>query len=325
MKAALYSNYGQPDVVQIKEIENPSPGEKDILVKNMATTVTAVDSIFRNGDQFFARMATGISKPKKSLLGFEFAGVVEEVGSNVNKFKKGDNVYGAFEGTHAEYLLLHEDSAIVHKPDIIDFEEAAAIPSGALTALPFLRDEAKIKKNMKVLIIGASGSVGSYAVQLAKYFEAEVTGVCSTSNIELVKSLGADFVIDYTQENFTKNPQKYDVIFDSVGKSSYKAAKNSLVKEGIYLTTVVNWTILFQMLITSKLSSKKAAISFTGMRKNDMKIKDLSFINEMIENKKLKAVVDKTFSLDEISKAYEYVDGGHKKGNVVVKILNENN
>lgn len=321
MKAVAYQKYGKPDVIALKEIEKPVPKENEVLIKVYATTITAVDSIFRNGNNFFARLATGITKPKKEILGFEFSGGVECVGKDVKLFKAGDQVFGVSESAHVEYICLPEDGAFIIKPSNINFEEAAAVPSGALTALPFLRDNGKIKSGKKILIIGASGSVGTYAVQVAKYYGAEITGVCSTTNLELVKSLGADFVIDYTKEDFTKNGITYDIIFDTVGKSSYPVCKNSLNNNGIFLTTFISWAILFQMLLTSKSKNKKAEIAFTGMRSVEDKKKDLLFIKELIESGKLKAVIDKTYKLEEAAQAHEYVDKGHKKGNVVLKLI----
>jgi len=318
MKAVVYQKYGPPDVIELKELEKPVPKENEVLIKVYATTITAVDSIFRNGNNFFARLATGITKPKKEILGFEFAGEVESVGKDVKLFKAGDQVFGVSESAHMEYISLPEDNAFIKKPSNQSFIEASAIPSGALTAVPFLRDNGRIESGKKILIIGASGSVGTYAVQVAKYYGAEVTGVCSTANIDLVKSLGADFVIDYTKEDFTKNGETYDIIFDTVGKSSYPVCKNSLNNNGIYLTTFISWAILFQMLLTSKSKNKKAVIAFTGMRSVEDKKKDLLFIKELIESGKLKAVIDKTYKLEEAAKAHGYVDKGHKKGNVVL-------
>lgn len=323
MRAITHKKYGPPDVLELTELEKPTPNDYEVLVKIKAATVTAVDSIFRQGNQFFARMATGITKPKKAVLGTDFAGVVEEVGDKVTLYKKGNEVFGANDsaaGTHAEYICLPEEGSFVTKPASISSEEASAIPYGALTALPFLRDSGKIKSGDKILVIGASGAVGTFAVQFARYYGAEVTGLCSTSNVELVKSLGADKVIDYTKEDFTKNNEIYDIIFDTVGKSSFSACKKSLKKDGKFLTTVVGFPILFQMLWTSKLSSKKAIISFTGMRSESAKKKDLIFIKELVEQGKLKTVIDKTFRLEQTVEAHKYVDVGHKKGNVVVTV-----
>ena len=231
MKAAVYHKYGSPDVIKLEEIEKPVPGINEILIRNYATTVTAVDSIFRRGEDFFARMATGVIKPKNKILGTEFAGEVEAVGKNVRRFKKGDKLFGdssTGSRAHAEYFCLQEDNPIELIPEGISVKEAASIPYGTMTALPFLRDNGKIKKGDKVLIIGASGSVGIFALQFAKIYKAVVTAVCSTDNVDLVKTLGADSVIDYRKEDFTKNGQSYDIIFDTVGKNSFRKCKDSL-------------------------------------------------------------------------------------------------
>jgi len=330
MKAVTYYKFGSPDVLKIKEVEKPEPKENEILVKICNTTVSAVDSIFRKGDNFFARLATGIFKPRASILGTEFSGMVEEVGTNVKLLKKGDKVFGSSangNGAHAEYICLPEDGPFVIKPDDITYEEAAAIPYGALTALPFLRDSGKINSGQKVLIIGASGSVGTFAVQFAKHFGAEVTGLCSSSNVELVKSLGADKVIDYTKEDFTKNGEIYDIIFDTVGKTSYSACKKSLSKYGTYLTAYLYVSILFQMLWTTKISKngKKAIIAFTGLRTFQDKVRDLHFTKELFEKGIIKPVIDKKYPLEEIIEAHRYVDKGHKKGNVIIIIDNREN
>ena len=324
MKAVVYNKYGTPDVLRIEEMEKPVPKNNEVLIKVYAATVTAVDSIFRQGNQFFARLATGVIKPKNQILGAEFSGEVENVGKDVKLFKQGDHVFGACEGTHCEYICLPEDSAITSKPSNMNFYEAAAVSYGTLTALPFLRDNGKIKKDQKVLVIGASGSVGTYAVQLAKYFGAEVTGVCSMPNLEMVKSIGADKVIDYTKESFTGNGEKYDIIFDTVGKNSFASSKNSLTKNGKFLTAVISMPILLQMLWTSKMGSKKAQIAFTGLRSAKDKAKDLVFIKNLIESAKIKAVIDKTFPLEQIAEASNYVDKGHKKGNVVITMEHDN-
>ncbi|MCZ7602489.1 MAG: NAD(P)-dependent alcohol dehydrogenase [Melioribacteraceae bacterium] len=322
MKVAIYKSYGSPNVLQIKEVDKPIPKENELLIKLSASTVTTVDSIFRKGDQFFARVATGITKPKNEILGTEFSGEVIETGKNVTRFKKGDLVFGAADdsrGTYSEYYIMHEEGPLVSKPDNLSMEEAAAVPSGALTALPFLRDSGKIKKGDEILIIGASGSVGSFGVQLAKYFEAKVTGVCSTSNVDLVKSIGADDVIDYKKEDFARQNKKYDIIFDSIGMSSFKTCKKLLSENGIYLNPVISLKILFQMMWTSKASKKKAIITFTGLRPNEEKKKDLVFLSELVEAGKLKPVIDKIYPFEQIAEAHKYVDKGHKKGNVVIR------
>ena len=323
MKAAVYTNYGSPEVVQIKEVEKPIPKDNEVLIKVHATTVSTVDSIFRKGKNFFARMATGVLKPKSNILGTEFAGEVESVGKDIQQFKSGDKVFGdssITSSTHAEYLCLRGDEPLAMIPDGMSYIQASSIPYAALTALPFLRDNGKIQSGQKVLILGASGSVGTFAVQLAKYYGAEVTGVCSTANVELVKSLGADKVIDYTKQDFTQSGETYDIIFDTVGKSSFSRCKGSLKKPGIYLTTFIGFGILFKMLFTSK-SKKKAVIAFTGLRPAAERAKDLLFIRELLQAGKLKPVIDRQYPLEQITEAYRYVDQGHKKGNVVITLI----
>ena len=323
MKTVVYTKYGPPDVLQLIDVEKPFPGDNEVLIKIVATTVTAVDSTFRKGDAFFARLATGLLRPKVKTLGTELAGEIESVGNNVKLFKKGDHVFadsGTSYGAHAEYICLPENGPLAIKPANMTFEQAAAVPYGALTALPFLRDNGHIQSGHKILILGASGSVGTFAVQLATYFGAQVTGVCSTTNLELVQSLGADNVIDYTKEDFTKNSETYDIIFDTVGKSSFSRCKSSLKQEGIYLTTVLGLPILFHMLWTSIISSKKAKIAFTGTRSSSERTQDLLFIKELIEAGKIKSVIDRRYPLEEIAEAHKYVEKGHKKGNVVLTI-----
>ncbi len=327
MKAVVYHKYGNPEVLQLKEVEKPVPKDHEVRIKIHATTVTAVDSIFRKGNSFFARLATGPIRPKIPILGTEFSGEIESTGKEANLFKVGDPVFGdssTSQGAHAEYTCLAEDEPLTIKPANLTYEESAAVPYGALTALPFLRDHGNFGKGQKILIIGASGSVGSYAVQLARYFGAEVTGMCSTSNVELVKSLGADQVIDYTREDFTRSGQTWDIIFDTVGKSSFSRCKKSLSRGGVYLTTFISMSILLQMLWTSKIGHKKAVIAFTGLRAAGEKTKDLVFLKELIEAGQLKPVIDRSYPLEQITEAHGYVDQGHKKGNVVITIIENN-
>ncbi len=326
MKAIVYTKYGSPDVLQLKEIEKPTPKDNEVLVKVYATTVTAVDSTFRKGDQFSAKLYTGLIRPKNPILGSELAGEIEAVGKDVKRFQEGDQVFGATDagfGAHAEYVCLPEEGALAIKPANMTYDEAAA-SNGVLTALPFLRDNGNIQSGQKVLINGASGSVGTFAVQLAKYYGAEVTGVCSTTNLEMVKSLGADQVIDYTKEDFTKNGQTYDIIFDAVAKSSFSRCKEKKKKKGIYLTVAVTLIILLQMLWTSKIGSKKAIIAFAGLRPASEQTKDLIFLKELVEAGTIKSVIDKRYPLEQIAEAHRYVDKGHKKGNVVVTVAHNN-
>lgn len=319
MKSIQYKTYGGPEVLKVVETEKPTPSEDEILVKVLATTVTSVDSTFRAGKAIAARLYTGIRKPKNPILGTVFSGIVEEVGDRITSFRIGDRLFGEAEGTYTEYLAVKEDTVIAKIPENLSFKEAAAIPYGVLTALPFLRDTGSIKKGDRVLVNGASGSVGSYGVQLAKYYGAEVTGVCSTANVGMVQSLGADHVIDYKKEDFTKSDDRWDIIFDAVGKSSFSKSKDVLTKQGIYLTTVMNAAIQFDMLRTL-FTSPKAILTLTGMRKPAEKRKDLHFVIGLIEEEKIKAFIDREYSFDEISKAHFYVDSGHKTGSVVINV-----
>ena len=323
MKAMVYTKYGPPDVLQLKEVEKPTPKDDEVLIRVHATTVTAVDAFYRKGYPFIARLDAGLLRPKKTILGTELAGVIEAVGRDVKRFKEGDQVFGstgADSGAHAEYISLPEEVPLAVKPANMTFEEAAAVPYGAFTALYFLRDAANIQSGQKVLINDASGSIGTYAVQLAKYFGADVTGVCNTTNQEMVRSLGAAQVIDYTQEDFTKSGEIYDIIFDTVGKSSFSRCKGSLSQGGVYLTTVPTLAILLQMLWTSKIGSKKAKIGFAGMRASSEKAKDLIFLKDLIEAGKITSVVDRCYPLEQIAEAHRYVETGHKKGNVVITL-----
>ncbi len=326
MKAIVCTKYGSPDVLQLKEIEKPTPKDNEVLIRIYATTVTSEDCAFRKGDSPYASrvfVTGGLLKPKKTILGTQFAGIIETAGKDVRRFKEGDQVFAALGsslGAYAEYISLPEDGALAIKPANVTHEEAAAVPSGALTALPFLRDKGHIQRGQKVLINGASGSVGTYAVQLAKYFGAKVTGVCSSANLALVKSLGADSVIDYTSEDFTQSGQTYDIIFDTVGKRSFSHCKNSLKPRGIYLTTVPTLAILLHMLWTLKIGSKKAVITFTGLRSSSEKTKDLIFLKELIEAGKIKPAIDRRYPLEQIAEAHRYVEKGHKKGNVVITL-----
>jgi NADPH:quinone reductase-like Zn-dependent oxidoreductase len=316
MKAIVYTKFGPPEVLQLKDVEKPTPKANEVLIKVVATTVVKEDPDMRASPGF-----NGFLKPRHPILGQELAGEVETIGSAVTRFKPGDQVFGIdMFGAYAEYKCMPENGALAKKPANISYEEATSVPNGALTALPFLRDKGRIQRGQTVLIYGASGSVGAAAVQLARYFEAEVTGVCSTGNLEMVKSLGADLVFDYTLEDFTENGKSYDIIFDTVGKITFSGCKGSLTDEGIYLSTVPSPEIILQALWTAKNGSKKARFMAAGLRPAKEKAKDLFFLSRLIEAGKIKPVIDRIYPLEQIAEAHRYVEKGHKKGNVVITI-----
>ncbi len=316
MKAIVYTKFGPPDVLQLQEVEKPAPKANEVLIKIYATTVVKEDPDMRASPGF-----NGLLKPRNPILGQELSGEIEAIGSAVTRFKPGDQVFG-FDmfGAYAEYKCMSENGALAIKPVNLSYAEAASVPNGALTALPFLRDKGNIQSGQTVLIYGASGSVGAAAVQLAKYYGAEVTGVCSTANLEWVNSLGADHVIDYTREDFTKNGKTYDIIFDTVGKRPFSECKGSLSDEGIYLTTVPTPVIMLQALWTAKSRSKKVKFMAAGLRPAREKIKDLAFLTELIEAGKIKPVIDRCYPLEQMAEAHRYVEQGHKKGNVVITV-----
>lgn len=321
MKAVVYTKYGSPDVLQIKEVEKPVPKDNEVLIKVYATTVTTADCFMRRAETLISRVFLGFLKPKRKILGTELAGEIESVGKDVKRFKKGDNVYGFTGfglGAYAEYNCMPEKGSLVIKPSTMNFGEAAAVVDGATTALFFLKDKANIQIGQKVLIIGASGSIGTFAVQIAKYFGAEVTGVCSTKNLDMVRSIGADHVIDYTKDNFTKNGEKYDIIFDTVGKSSFSGCKNSLNEKGQYLLTSGGLKYRILALWTSLVGNKKV-ISEMSIEKTEA----LIIIKKLIEAQKIKLVIDKVYNLEQIVEAHKYVEKGHKKGNIIIKMLND--
>lgn len=319
MKAVVYEKYGPPEVLQIKEVEKPVPKDDEVLIKIRATTVTSGDVRLRKADPFLVRLYFGLIKPRKNILGVDLAGEIELVGKDVKLFKAGDKVFGSTFNhglaAHAEYKCLPENAVLSVIPEKLNFEEAAAVFFGGHTALHYLR-KGNIKKGQKVLIYGASGSLGTAAVQLAKYFETEVTGVCSKSSIDLVKSLGADKVIDYTKEDFSKSNESYNIIFDTVGKSPFSWSVKSLEKNGFYLRAVhMTPSAIFRGMWTSTTSNKKV-IGGVAHEKTE----DLNFLKELIEEGKFKPVIDKVYPLDQIDDAHRYVEKGHKKGNVVVTL-----
>ncbi len=316
MKAIVYTKFGPPEVLHLQEVAKPTPKSNEVLIKIVATTVVKEDPDMRASPGF-----NGLMKPRNPILGQELAGEIEAIGRDVTRFKPGDQVFG-FDmfGAYAEYKCMPENGALAIKPVNLSYEEAASIPNGALTALPFLRDKGKIQNGQTVLIYGASGSVGAAAVQLAKYYGAKVTGVCSTPNLEWVKSLGADQVIDYTQEDFTENGKTYDIIFDTVGKYSFSKCKGSLTNDGIYLATVPAPAMILQALWPAKRGRKKAKFVAAGLRPVREKIKDLAFLTGLIEMGEMKPVIDRCYPLEQMAEAHRYVEKGHKKGNVVIMV-----
>lgn len=318
MKAAVYYSYGPPEVLKVKEVEAPVPKDNEVLVKVHASSVSAGDWRLRKPDPFITRLFFGLTKPKVNILGSEFSGEVASTGKNVKSFKTGDHVFGSSSTllrSNAEYLVIPENGAITLKPENVKHKEAAGVPFGGDTALHFLR-KGKIKEGQKVLVYGASGSLGTYAVQLAKAFGAEVTGVCSTNNIELVKSLGADRVIDYTREDFTKNGETYDIIFDTVGKSPFNGSIRSLKKGGKYLRAVHMALAPLLKGIWATMTTGKKVI---GGVASDTK-ESVETLKKLLEEGKIKAVIDRTYPLEKIADAHAYVEQGHKKGNVVITI-----
>jgi NADPH:quinone reductase-like Zn-dependent oxidoreductase len=325
MKAIVYEKYGPPNVLQFIDVAKPTPENNEVLIRVHATTVTKYDCWARSstaptGFGLLSRISSGIRKPKQPILGTELAGEIEVVGRDVTLFKKGDQVFAFLMnlGAYAEYVCMPEDGFVALKPTNMTYEEAAAVPQGALTALYFLR-KGNIQKGQNVLIFGASGGIGVYAVQLAKYFGAEVTGVCSTPKLELVKSLGADKAIDYTKEDFTKNAQTYDIIFDTVGKTSISRSIRSLKENGFYLFATFGMPMLVQVFWLFRKSSKKAIIGVLEERPED-----LIFLKGLVEAGKIKAVIDSSYPLEQTAEAHKYVETGHKKGQVVITVEHNN-
>ncbi len=320
MKAIVYTKFGPPDVLKLEEVEKPIPGDNEILIKVHAASANAYDWRHLRADPFLIRiMGAGLLKPKHKILGADIAGQVEAVGSNVKQFQAGDEVFG--EGSYggfAEYVCVDENRFVL-KPANLTYEEAAAIPMAALTALQGLRDKGQIKAGQKVLINGASGGVGTFAVQIAKSFEAEVTGVCSTTKMDFVRSLGADHVIDYTQEDVTKNRQQYDLIFDIAAYRSISEYKRILSSGGIYVLAGGSMARIFQMMLISITGVKNMGLMVANMNQ-----KDLLFILELFKAGKIKSVIDKRYTLNETAEALRYLEDGHACGKVVITVLQNN-
>jgi len=334
MKAIVYEKFGPPDVLQFQEVEKPAPKDNEVLIRVRATSVNFGDTMARNFKAItprefnmpflfwlLAKISFGLREPKITILGSEFAGEIEAVGKDVKRFKKGDQVFGypgqSF-GAYAEYFCMPEDGVLAIKPANMTYEEAAVVPYGAIMALNLLR-KMNIQPGQKVLVNGASGGIGSAAVQIAKHFGAEVTGVCGTPRLEFVKSLGADKVIDYTKDDFTKNGETYDLIFDILGKSSFSQCQSSLKPNGTLLFASFKMKQLFQMLLTSKTGGKKVICAIAPGS-----VEDLISVKELVEMEKIKSIIDRRYPLEQAAEAHRYVEAGHKQGNVVITIGHNN-
>ena len=317
MKAIVYSKYGPPEVLHIEDVEKPTPKDNEVLIRIKATAANSGDCRLRGANPFAVRFFFGLLKPKINILGGVLSGEIEAIGKDVKLFKVSDKVFGSTDmhfGAYAEYICLPESGTLALKPDNLAHTEAAVIPFGATTALHFLKKVA-IKPGQNMLIVGASGAVGSAAVQLAKYFGATVTGVCSTVNVDLVKSLGADKVIDYSKEDFTQNGETYDVIFDSVKTISVSRSLKSLNKKGLMILSAAMMPEMLQGLWISMTSNRKV---LTGVIK--ITVENMNFLKELMETGKMKPVIDKTYPLEQMAEAHAYVEKGHKKGNVAITV-----
>jgi NADPH:quinone reductase-like Zn-dependent oxidoreductase len=317
MRAVVHDRYGPADVLRLEEVPRPVPKDDEVLIKIHATTVNRTDTALRAAEPFASRFITGLLRPKRKILGTELAGEIEAAGTDVTEFEAGDQVFGVNAwkfGTHAQFVCMRESASLARKPAGTTFEEAAAVCDGAILALGCLRP-AGLRKGKAILVYGASGSIGTAAVQLARYFDADVTAVCNTKNVEIVRSLGADKVIDYTREDFTKNGQTYDVIFDAVGKHSFRRCQGSLNRGGFYLATDL-WQNLVLALWTSRIGDKRVVFPIPPQYTK----KDVLFLKQLIEAGKYRAVIDRCYPLEQVIEATRYVETGQKTGNVVLTV-----
>ena len=317
MRAVVHDRYGAPDVLRLEEVERPVPNEDEVLVKIHATTVNRTDCGLRSADLFITRFFTGLRRPKRKTLGMELAGEVEAVGPAVTEFEVGDHVFGVNGfGTHAEFVCMPESAPLAHKPAGMTFEEAAAVCDGASLALACLKN-ADLRHGRSIVVYGASGSVGTAGVQLARHFDAHVTAVCNTKNVELVRSLGADEVVDYTQDDFTKNGETYDVIFDAVGMHSFRRCRRSLNPDGLYTETDPGflWHVPLLALLTRWIGDKRVTLGIVKYTKEHV-----LFLKELIEAGRYRAVIDRTYPLEDVVEATRYVETGQKTGNVVLTV-----
>jgi NADPH:quinone reductase-like Zn-dependent oxidoreductase len=317
MKAVVYEGYGSPDVLQLREVAEPSIADNEVLVKVHAASIQQTDINFRKGTPFLARVLAGLLKPKNQILGCDYSGTVEATGKNVDEYREGDEVYGPLNkrtGTHAEYISVTTEEVSL-KPKNLTFVEAASVGVAGTIALQCLRDHGEIQQGQKVLVNGAAGGIGTFAVQIAKSYGTEVTGVCGTANLEMVKSIGADHVIDYTKEDFAARAGEYDIVFDAVRKSTFAKCKSALTSKGIYVTTEFGPGIMLQMRMNSNPNGKR----MVGMLMN-VDPQDLVVLTELIETGTIRPVIDRTYPLEEIADAHRYVEKGHAKGRVIVRI-----
>ena len=328
MKAIVYTKYGPPEVLKLQEVEQPIPKDKQVLIKIHSSSVTLGDSEMRNMDfsgvlKALMKIIMGFKGPRKrfSILGQEISGIIEEVGKDVTLFKEGDSVFGTTDfhfGGYAEYVCLPEKAVILIKPENITYEDAAAVPLGGMEALHFLK-EANIQKGDKIIIRGASGSIGTWGIQLAKYFEAEVTAIGNPESLEMMKSIGADKVIDYTKEDFSKSEETYDYIFDVIGRSSYSTFLSLLKKGGKYLLANPKMTLINHEKRVAKKHGKK--LIYKNMDKTPERIEQLNFLKELLEAGKLKSVIGKRFTLEQIPEAHQFIQTGNKTGNIVINVV----
>jgi NADPH:quinone reductase-like Zn-dependent oxidoreductase len=316
MRAVVCDRYGPPEVLRLEEVERPVPKDDEVLVMVHATSVTRTDCGVREAEPFFSRVFTGLRRPRRRIPGMELAGVVEAVGPAVTEFKVGDEVFGVRSGAHAEYVCVREQGALAHKPSGMSFEEAAAVSDGVTIALACLR-KAEPLAGRRIVVYGASGSIGTAAVQLAKHFGAHVTAVCNTKNVELVRSLGADEVIDYQREDFTKNGETYDIVFDAVGKHSFRRSRRSLKPGGIFIETDLGfmWHVPPLALLTRWIGDKRVTLPIPNYAKENV-----VFLKELLEAGAYRPVIDRTYPLEDVIEATKYVETGQKTGNVVLTV-----
>ncbi len=322
MKAIVYCDYGSPDVLKLEDVEKPVPGDDQVLIRVRGASVNPLDWHYMRGTPYVARLDVGLRKPKVTRLGVDFAGTVEAVGRNVTQFKPGDEVLGAKTGAFAEYVSVREDRALVVKPANLTFEQAAAVPVAAITALQGLRDKGKLQPGQKVLINGASGGVGTFAVQIAKSFGADVTGVCSTRNVEMVRAIGADRVIDYTREDFTRSGQRYDLILDNVGNHSLLECRRALNPKGRYIMVggpAGRWIDPLPRALDALVLSRFVSQDM-GMFLAELNKKDLTVLRDLMQAGKVTPVIDRRYTLSDVPAAIRYLEEGHARGKVVITL-----